>query len=255
VTDVFNDLVQVFDSAGNYQFQFGSEGSLNGQFNTPNSVTVDDTGQIYVTDQSPNHRVQVFDSAGNFRFKFGSMGSGNGQFVIPIDVAIVETGDIYVADHRNNRVQVFDSLGNYQFQFGSEGSGNGEFDSPWGIDVDDTGSIYVSDEGNDRVQVWQIVPEPSPPGDYNYDGTVDAADYTIYRDNLGSTTDLRADGTGPGGVPDGIVDQLDYDFWVANFGNTSGSGSLSDATVPEPATALLIIMASVAVCLRRRSRA
>ena len=32
------------------------------------------------------------------------------------------------------------------------------------------------------------------PGDYNRDGTVNAADYTVWRNTLGSTTDLRANG-------------------------------------------------------------
>jgi hypothetical protein len=47
------------------------------------------------------------------------------------------------------------------------------------------------------------------PGDYNHDGTVDAADYTIWRDTLGSTTDLRADGNG-----NGVIDQADFGVWA-----------------------------------------
>jgi len=30
-----------------------------------------------------------------------------------------------------------------------------------------------------------------------------------------------------------VIGQAQYDTWKANFGNTSGSGSLSEATVPE----------------------
>ncbi len=50
-------------------------------------------------------------------------------------------------------------------------------------------------------------------GDFNRDGQVDAADYTIWRDTNGSTTDLRADANG-----DGVVDQADYDAWKAAGG-------------------------------------
>ena len=62
------------------------------------------------------------------------------------------------------------------------------------------------------------------PGDYNDDGTVNAADYTVWRNTLHST-DIRADGNGSTpGVPDGVVDELDYDYWKANFGQTLGMG-------------------------------
>jgi Matrixin len=108
---------------------------------------------------------------------------------------------------------------------------------------------------------WSVI-EPGEPGDYNGNGIVDSADYTVWRDTLGqSGAGLAADGTGPGGVPDGVVDQLDYDFWKANFGNTlggSGSGAASAAAspfqelVPEPASLLLLAAAALAFAPRRR---
>ncbi|HEX5472702.1 MAG TPA: hypothetical protein VFW73_12500 [Lacipirellulaceae bacterium] len=67
------------------------------------------------------------------------------------------------------------------------------------------------------------------PGDYNANGSVDAADYVLWRKTLGSTTNLVADGSGPtAGAPNGVVDQFDYDYWRSNFGNVdplSGAGS------------------------------
>ena len=73
---------------------------------------------------------------------------------------------------------------------------------------------------------WQVNPLP---GDYNFNGVVDAGDYTVWRDTLGSTTDLRADGSSAmtPGAPDGVVDEFDYAWWKANFGNVleQGAGS------------------------------
>ncbi len=90
-------------------------------------------------------------------------------------------------------------------------------------------------------------------GDYNDDGVVDAADYTVWRDTLGQTGgNLAADGTGPGGTPDGVVDTLDYDFWRANYGQSTGSGALAGAAVPEPA-AWLLSVGSLVMCLYGRS--
>ena len=81
------------------------------------------------------------------------------------------------------------------------------------------------------------------PGDYNFDGTVDAADYVVWRKHDGTT-----------------YTQADYDLWRANFGATadSGSGSTFDRTsqfvAPEPACWHLfaIFLAIVVVALRQR---
>ena len=98
-----------------------------------------------------------------------------------------------------------------------------------------------------RTIYTYIIPRVPIPGDYNGDGIVDAADYTVWRDSFGQIGANPADGTGPGGTPDGVVDGLDYQFWVDHFGATSaGSGAGSFATVPEPASIVMLAAASVA---------
>jgi hypothetical protein len=75
-----------------------------------------------------------------------------------------------------------------------------------------------------------------PTGDYNLNGIVDAADYTVWRDTIGSTTALDADGN-----QNGIVDSDDYDVWKSNFGQmTPSSGAGVSAAVPEPRGVLLL---------------
>lgn len=82
------------------------------------------------------------------------------------------------------------------------------------------------------------------PGDYNQNGLVEAADYTLWRDEYGSTgAGLRADGTGPDGAPDGVVDTYDYDLWAANFGKTSSDIGASEA-VPEPEGFVQVLIAA-----------
>jgi T5SS/PEP-CTERM-associated repeat protein len=84
-------------------------------------------------------------------------------------------------------------------------------------------------------------------GDYNQDGTVNAADYTVWRNKLGSLASLPNDDT-PGVGPD------DYDRWKTHFGESSGSGSSigSSATVPEPSSLAMIAFAVFCVAGRRR---
>jgi autotransporter-associated beta strand protein len=70
-------------------------------------------------------------------------------------------------------------------------------------------------------------------GDYNHNGTVDAADYVTWR---------KTDNTQPG-----------YDTWRSNFGQPPGSGAgiIDNATVPEPPTMMLLMFAAAGWCLCR----
>jgi hypothetical protein len=82
------------------------------------------------------------------------------------------------------------------------------------------------------------------PGDYSANGTVDAADYVIWRDRLGGSVQMPNDDT-PG------VDTSDYERWRANFGQSTGAGQLTVTytSIPEPAT-LLMFCAGLAGRLR-----
>lgn len=84
------------------------------------------------------------------------------------------------------------------------------------------------------------------PGDYNGDGTVDAADYTVFRDHQGANFDLMNEN--PAATTPGMVDQEDYNFWKSRFGNGGGSGAdVRVAAVPEPAARQLGLLMLVGV--------
>ena len=99
--------------------------------------------------------------------------------------------------------------------------------------------------------VLSVVAATGVPGDYNGNGIVDAADYTVWRDHLGQTFALAnrsSANTGP-------ISTADYDVWKSNFGNHSGSGARANAAVPEPTTRILFIVGGTVVgFLIRRSR-
>jgi hypothetical protein len=88
-------------------------------------------------------------------------------------------------------------------------------------------------------------------GDYNADGTVDAADYTVWREQLGSEVLTTADGNG-----DGMVDNADYAIWRANFGLTASSLVVANAlAVPEPSACLLAFVSLfILLCFRSPQR-
>jgi len=134
-----------------YKFKWGSYGSEDGQFDNPEGITRDNSGNIYVAD-GRNNRIQKFDAIGNYLGQFGSYGSGDGQFDYPTDVGITSNGNIYVVDSSNHRIQIFDSSFNYLSQFGSYGSGDGQFAYPWGMSLDGNNNIYIADTNNSRIQ-------------------------------------------------------------------------------------------------------
>ncbi len=109
------------------------------------------------------------------------------------------------------------------------------------------------------------------PGDYNADGAVDAADYTVWQNAFGSTTDALADGNGDGVVNladytvwrdyqaagvtpwssgdangDGAVDLLDLDILGGEFGMSGAS------SVPEPMGIALVTIAGLLAATRRQ---
>jgi hypothetical protein len=89
------------------------------------------------------------------------------------------------------------------------------------------------------------------PGDFNENGAVDAADYVLWRDRLGTANNL------PNGIsPPGSVTPADYNHWRANFGRTAGGGaSLGQAAaVPEPSACLLCGLAVGMLAARLRQR-
>lgn len=111
--------------------------------------------------------------------------------------------------------------------------------------------LYLADGEIDEAYELYLVDNPlfeSIPGDYNANGIVDASDYTIWRDTLSSTTDLRADGDGSG-----AVDAADYLVWKNNFGG--GAGSSSAASVPEPGSMILLLLALATAMLHGRKGA
>ncbi|WP_146402016.1 hypothetical protein [Pseudobythopirellula maris] len=88
-------------------------------------------------------------------------------------------------------------------------------------------------------------------GDYNNNGTVDAADFTVWRDNLDTAFALPNET-----VTLGSVTIEDYNEWVSHFGDTS-PGLASASGVPEPTAAVLALVGLLAFagsCRRASSR-
>jgi hypothetical protein len=95
-------------------------------------------------------------------------------------------------------------------------------------------STYGAAGGGDHIYVVSQTAPSGPTGDYNNNGTVDAADYVVWRKTNGS--------------------QANYNLWRSHFGQPpgSGAGAIASAAVPEPATLVMLIVAAVGLGLRCR---
>ena len=91
-------------------------------------------------------------------------------------------------------------------------------------------SMNIPDVLTDQARIAQSQNDPfntgDVDGDYNDDQIVDAADFTVWRDNDGTSNTLPNDPT------PGTVDMSDYNTWVTNFGgvNTEDIVAFNDIT-------------------------
>jgi len=127
-------------------------GSGDQQFDNPQGIDMDSSGNIYVAD-SGNHRIQIIKTDGTWEH-FGTAGSGPGQFAALEGMAVSSDGYIYVLDGQD-RVQKFDTSGNFIEQWGGTyGGGLDEFRDPAALDVDADGNVFVADTENNRIKKY-----------------------------------------------------------------------------------------------------
>jgi len=153
VTDTGNKRVQVFEPDGQFAFQWGGGGVLEGYLDEPVGIAIGPDGEVYVAD-TWNRRVQVFDGDGTFLRQWPIAGWDTGVPDEKPYLAADAEGRVYVTDPGHYRVLVFDSLGNYLLSFGQYGLDERSFALPTGIAVSEDGSIYVTDAYSSRVLVF-----------------------------------------------------------------------------------------------------
>ena len=149
----------------------------------------------------------------------------------PDNVEFGPDGYLYVSEDRagpNSRIIRIDANGTHSVFASGFSQAQGMIFDPA------SGDMYIAEQDLDRV--WRVVFADPLSGDYSGNGTVDAADYSVWRDTLGQAgIALAADGN-----HNGQVDADDYNLWKLNFGangNAYSPVSAESHPVPEPTTA------------------
>ncbi|CAN0354792.1 unnamed protein product, partial [Ectocarpus sp. 4 AP-2014] len=183
--------------------------------------------------------------------EIGGVAAGTDHDLLTVDGALALGGDLVVS-LLDSGGEVFTPYASDVFSVVSAGSLVGAFSNVADGGRIETlggeGSFAVSYSETSDLVVLSDFLTSGLIGDFNSDGVVDAADYTVWRDTEGETGMTPYSGADADG--DGQVTETDHAAWKANFGATAPA---EPAAVPEPTT-LLLVAAALAACSPARGR-
>lgn len=208
--------------AGTGTTGFGGDGgpATAAQISQPTSVAVDDTGNIYFTDDG-NNRIRKVNTAGIVNTIAGTGIAGFsdnidakvGQLNGPSGIAVDKKGNVYIADVYNHAVRKIDTGGHLTTICGDGTSGytgNGgdasiaKLNFPKGVCVDTAGYLFIVDQGNHairRINLSGIINTYAGNGTAGYSGNGGLANAA----SINTPTEVAVD--------------RDRNLYIADYGN------------------------------------
>lgn len=172
VTDSANDTIRKIDPSGVVTTFAGAPGQAgavdevggNARFDSPQGITIDAGGNLYVSDAAQRIvRIAPDGTAQTIAGTAGVAGSQDGMqatFMNPTGLAVAANGDVFIADTGNNKIRVLSPDGNVSTLAGNgtagfmDGAGSqAQFSGPTGVAVDAAGNVYVADQGNQLIRL------------------------------------------------------------------------------------------------------
>ena len=170
----FNFLshINIIDTIGG-NGEIGDQGDggapLDAQFNFPEGMAVDASGNVLVVDRlnqkvrkiSPEGVITTIAGNGNYGFSGDGGLAVEAQLAEPWDVAVDPSGSVYISDSGNNRIRkigidgvITTLVGNGIKGFSGDGGPavDAKLNNPLGIEVDPFGNLYISDSDNQRIR-------------------------------------------------------------------------------------------------------
>lgn len=185
VADTLNNTIRKVSYTGSYWnvttiagSTTNTAGSANGtnrvaEFNNPQGITVDSSGNLYVADtandtirkMAPSGTNWIVTTIAGLAQRPGAFDgtNSNARFDGPEGIATDKAGNLYVADTTNDIIRkltlagtnwVVSTIGGQGTNAGcADGiNGHSRFYLPGGITADNDGNLYVADTGNDTVR-------------------------------------------------------------------------------------------------------
>jgi sugar lactone lactonase YvrE len=182
IADSGNHCIRTVDTsgnittiAGNGTWGYSGKGgpAVKAQLFWPSGVTVDELGNLYISDYG-NNCIRKVDTKGHIATIVGLGGdetwgySGDGgvavkaQLAFPSGLTVDESGNLYIADLGNDCIRKVDTegiittiAGNDNVLAGLSGADGSSVDSqlnwPSGVTVDGSGDLYIADSSNNRI--------------------------------------------------------------------------------------------------------
>jgi streptogramin lyase len=189
-------VVTTFAGGGPSVKGSGDGTGIAAQFYYPWDVTIDQAGNLFVTDNG-NNEIRKITPAGVVTTFAGSTTPGHADgagsaasFHVPTQLTIDTAGNLYVVDKYNNEIRKITSAAVVSTFAGgtlpghADGTGGGaSFELPSGICIDPSGNLYIADWGNDEIRkitpagVVTTIAGTTTPGSSN--GTGSAASFNI----------------------------------------------------------------------------
>ena len=238
VSNGASNSISKFGSTGNFLSTIGSSLTLA----DPAGLAVDSQGNLYAANfgvsAGVSNNVAKFDLAGTF------VGAISNNVNRPFGVLVDAADNLYVGNWFTNKISKFDSSGTFLTTLGDSNNING----PMGLAKDSGGNLFVA---NLNAPLGSNVTKFNPAGFFSgYIG--DSA-------NLTNPAALAIDSAGNLYVSSGIsntamiskfdsLGALQFSWTIPSVANTMA------IAVPEPSTAVLVLLGAGALLAYRRSR-
>jgi sugar lactone lactonase YvrE len=172
VADQYNMLIRKITPTGVVSTLAGTgmQGTSDGigtaaYFSYPTGITVDGSGNLFVTDWGVSRIRKIVISTGVVTTVAGNLNFGNtdgvgpaATFNAPTGVGLDASGNMYISDKSNHRIRKITSSGVVSTIAGSTvGSTDGigtaaKFNNPNSVAVDGNTNLYIADQANQRIR-------------------------------------------------------------------------------------------------------
>ena len=154
VCDAGNNRLLRFDENLEPRREYGGYGSLEGLFNRPRYIFIDNDLNLLVADVG-NRRVSRHNRDLNFVDEIKLVDYDDPlKYGEPSGIALTGYGEVWMCDREKGRIAIFDNVGQFDRFIGEFGYSGGQLLQPEKIITDNRDNFIVCDAGNRRLVVY-----------------------------------------------------------------------------------------------------